>query len=128
MLSIPVKLNRDLIAMFDRVEISRLHTAADPEIGRQTDKRKSLLLTDLCGIIGRAVIDHDIVKTLRVLSDIVYCLLYIPHLIVCRNDRQFFHASLFHPRMLVMYKKLQINRTREVAESADQNAQFHFKF
>ena len=47
MLSIPVKLNRDLIAMFDRVEISGLYTAADPEIGRQTDKRKSLLLTDL---------------------------------------------------------------------------------
>ena len=31
MLSIPVKLNRDLIAMFDRVEISGLYTAADPD-------------------------------------------------------------------------------------------------
>ena len=86
MLSISVKLYRDVVAVLQRVAVARLYPASDPQIHREVDVLGSLLPQNFPGAVLGAIIDHNIIRFWNMPVYVMNCIYNIFLFIVGRNN------------------------------------------
>ena len=97
-LPIPIHLYGNIIIIFSGIDISRLHRSANPHIDRKIQIVKVLPPAQITRIVGRAVVDYQIIVLRRRVHHMLYHMHNIFRFIVCRYDNQhpltLFHAFL----------------------------------
>ena len=107
MLPVPIHLHGDVVALLERIPVTGLHRAPDPEVERKPDHVGTAICCDPRRAVGRTVVDHSNLEARVERADLVDHAADRGLLVERRNDREALQllelgeqAVLRHPEFL----------------------------